>query len=38
MCSLQKLRFKLAKVNLIDFCIMKEKKYALLDVKAVVLQ
>jgi len=25
-------------MNLIDFCIMKEKKYVLLDVKTVVLQ
>src|SRR6218665_885651 len=33
----RKLRFKLAEMNLIDFCILKEKKYTLLDFKAVVL-
>src|SRR6218665_3384698 len=35
----RKLQLKLAEMNLIDFCIMKEKKYALLesDVKVVVL-
>jgi len=33
----RKLRLKLAEMNLIDFCIKKEKKYALLDFNAVVL-
>jgi len=33
----RKLRFNLAKTNLIEFCIMKDKKNAL-DVKAIVLQ
>ena len=33
----RKLQLKLAEMNLIDFCIMMDKKYALLDVKVVVL-
>jgi len=32
----RKLQLKLAEKSLKDFCIMKEKKYALLDVKAAV--